>query len=70
MIFAVRNSSKLIGVFKENLREFLSKIFKRISPLNYPNNFFYLGFLSRTFTIHRTAGEGGGYQCQNFAALE
>ena len=23
--------------------------------------FFYLGFLSRTFTIHRTAGEGGGY---------
>ena len=21
---------------------------------------FYLGFLSRTFTIHRTAGEGGG----------
>ena len=25
------------------------------------NIFFYLGFLSRTFTIHRTAGEGGGY---------
>ena len=23
--------------------------------------FFYLGFLSRTFTIHRTAGKGGGY---------
>ena len=23
--------------------------------------FFYLGFLSWTFTIHRTAGEGGGY---------
>ena len=23
--------------------------------------FFYLGFLSRTFTIHRTVGEGGGY---------
>ena len=23
--------------------------------------FFYLGFLSRTFTIHRTAGIGGGY---------
>ena len=23
--------------------------------------FFYLGFLSRTFTIHETAGEGGGY---------
>ena len=24
-------------------------------------SFFYLGFLSRTFTIHRAAGEGGGY---------
>ena len=24
-------------------------------------SFFYLGFLSRTFTIHGTAGEGGGY---------
>ena len=24
--------------------------------------FFYLGFLSRTFTIHRAAGAGGGYQ--------
>ena len=23
--------------------------------------FFCLGFLSRAFTIHRTAGEGGGY---------
>ena len=23
--------------------------------------FFYVGFLSRTFTNHRTAGEGGGY---------
>ena len=23
--------------------------------------FFYLGFLSRTFTIHGTAGEGEGY---------
>ena len=23
--------------------------------------FFYLGFLSRSFTIHRTVGEGGGY---------
>ena len=24
-------------------------------------SFFYLGLLSRTFTIHRTAGEGGSY---------
>ena len=26
-------------------------------------HFFYLCFLSRTFTIYRTAGEGGGYLC-------
>ena len=24
-------------------------------------SFFYLAFLARTFMIHRTAGEGGGY---------
>ena len=30
--------------------------------LKYPEVlFFYLGFLSRTFTNHRTAGEGGGH---------
>ena len=28
---------------------------------NKPFFFFYLGFLSRTFTIHRTAGEGRSY---------
>ena len=27
----------------------------------YLNFVFYLGFLSRTFTNHRTAGEGGGH---------
>ena len=31
--------------------------------------FFYLGFLSRTFTIHRTAGEGGGYLFNSFLPL-
>ena len=27
---------------------------------------FYLGFLSQTFTIYKTTGEGGGYLC-NFS---
>ena len=31
------------------------------SCLNSQSLFFYPGFLSWTFTIHRTAGEGGGY---------
>ena len=30
---------------------------------------FYLGFLSWTFTIHRTAGEGGGYLFISFLPL-
>ena len=28
---------------------------------DFPHLFFYLGFLSRTFTNHRTAGERGGH---------
>ena len=28
--------------------------------------FFYLGFFPQTFTIHRTAGEGGGYRFLDF----
>ena len=31
--------------------------------------FFYLGFLSRKFTIHRTVGEGGGYLFNSFVTL-
>ena len=31
--------------------------------------FFYLGFLSRTFKIHRTAGEWGGYICNSSLSL-
>ena len=34
-----------------------------------PHFFFYLGFLSRTFMIHRTAGEGGGYLFNSFLPL-
>ena len=30
---------------------------------------FYLAFLSRKFTIHRTAGEGGGYLLLSFLPL-
>ena len=30
---------------------------------------FYLGFLSHTLTIHRTAGEGGGYLCNSSLPL-
>ena len=33
----------------------------KVSSLVSVSSFFYLGFISRTFTIHRTAGEGGGY---------
>ena len=38
---------------------YLKNIF--ITNFMLPIFFFYLGFLSRTFTNHRTAGEGGGH---------
>ena len=46
-----------------------TKIISRVEPgkndfsceVNKQLFFFYLGFLSRTFTNHRTAGEGGGH---------
>ena len=31
--------------------------------------FFFLGFLSRTFTFHRTAGKGESYLCNSFVLL-
>ena len=31
--------------------------------------FYYLGFLSRTFKIHRTAGDGEGYLCNSALTL-
>ena len=31
--------------------------------------FFFLGFLSRTFTFHRTAGKGEGYLFKSFVLL-
>ena len=60
---------------KENLLTYQGKskygrkqvLIKLLTLFNYWSNqklfffFFYLGFLSGTFTIHRTAGEGGGH---------
>ena len=45
---------------------FFSSVKHRLKFLYFSGNhstvcFFYLGFLSRTFTVHRTAGEGGGH---------
>ena len=44
--------------------QFSSKLYfeecKRVVNSTYELFFFYLGFLSRPFTNHRTAGEGGG----------
>ena len=34
------------------------------------NFFFYLGFLSRTFKIHRTAGEGGGHSLTSLSHFQ
>ena len=52
-IYTCRLSSS--GICKFYLSKLLS------STILLRGFFFYLGFLSRTFTIHRTAGEGGGY---------
>ena len=35
--------------------------YTKVTAVHFFFFFFYLDFLSRTFTIHRTAGEGGGY---------
>ena len=42
------------------LKMYIFKVVTFFSRLVVINFFFYLGFLSRTFMIHRTAGEGGG----------
>ena len=42
-------------------------LFEGVFPL--PVFFFYLCFLSQTFTIHRTAGEGAGYYFNSFLPL-
>ena len=56
--------SKSLGAMSESQTQF----WPRITPdCNNPpvvltnSTFFSLGFISQTFTIHRTAGERGGY---------
>ena len=41
----------------------LNRLISHLKIKNLYNNFFffYMGFLTQTFMIHRTAGEGGGY---------
>ena len=58
-IMTVRHDS---GKFVENLFE-IGKYLEAVSSSSSQttNFFFYLGFLSRPFTIHRTAGEVEGY---------
>ena len=55
---------------------FIAKILSRFIPkMSFDSHattilfIFYLGFLSRTFTIHRTAGEGGGYLFNSLTPL-
>ena len=61
-----------ILILQKNMQKEFKKLKKKIAEkLDYDGIefhvqekdffFFYLGFLSRTFTIHGTAGEGGGY---------
>ena len=52
--------------------QLLKHLSKVLSPLRESEHnifFFYLGFLSQTFTIYRTAGEGGGYFCNSSLPL-
>ena len=52
-------------VIAKQLVSFIWKIVK----LTFFSFFFYLGILSRTFTIHRTVGEGGAYLCNSSLPL-
>ena len=45
----------------KKMRQDLSHSLESKSSSSSVSFFFYLGFLSWTFTIHRAAGEGGGY---------
>ena len=55
----------LLFVIAKQLVSFIWKIVK----LTFFSFFFCLGFLSRTFTIHRTVGEGGEYLCNSSLPL-
>ena len=54
----------LLWSYNRNMNCFLSTVLEAIQNLhenNYILFFFYLGFLTLTFTNQRTAGEGGGH---------
>ena len=50
----------VLKTVKNNICELKTK-FRALKSEFHISFFFYLDFLSRTFTINRTAGEGGGY---------
>ena len=58
-------SSEGIKIFKRT-RLGLSHLADHKFKLNFQDFFFYLSFLSRIFTIHRTSGEGEGYLFNSF----
>ena len=62
------NTMNFFYIFLVKQRKFSSGI-SDFFPLSYTHFFFYLGFLSRTFTIHRTAGEGGGHSINSSSLL-
>ena len=61
------NKSFICRVILERWKLHFARIDEMITSLTLHSNvynsffFFYLGFLSRTFTIQETAGEGEGY---------
>ena len=59
-LFQIYKMKEIINNFLLAGEKFMPEIHLRQPEFTY-STFFYLGFLSRTFTIHRTAGEGEGY---------
>ena len=53
--------SQINNKFTGNMRSMISSLSPPINEILEIFFFFYLGFLLRTFTNHRTAGEGGGH---------
>ena len=65
MLYFILEALFRLKVFKF-FPDFFGRVGKRLDKklevnLNFLILFFYLGFLSQKFTIHRTAGEQGGY---------
>ena len=60
------NFKVYVEKWKNNIRKY-NKVFGFVVCQN--SFFFYLVFLSRTFTLYRTAGEEGGYLVNSSLAL-